>query len=345
MMVPFMGPEAEQMNFHAIARHVAFATILTGAAPLWADPLLSVAGTMDASEDYAVVLDALDAIDADATNLTLYWDLMAPDGAYAPDPDWPAIANLIYPAADLQVSLNIAVVDMVADRRPVALQQRAFSDPEVIAAFDEFLTTVMAAMPDVTFTSIGIGNEVDGYLDDVTIDEYAVFFAAASDTIHRLAPEVPVGMTVTWDGLEDNPQIQALAALGDVWMINYYPLTPEFQARDPRNTAADLVDMLAMAGRKPVFLTEAGYPSGGCGASEAMQLAFVQQVDQFAAANAAKMPLVTYVWLHDLSEESVTAYADYYGNPSECFSAFLGTLGLRSHTGRDKAAYSWLRNR
>ncbi len=310
-----------------------------------AEPILSIAGTMDASEDYAVVLEELTAAGANATSLTLYWDQMAADGTYAPDPDWPAIANIVYPSEGLQLTLNIAVIDTVADRRPVALQQKAFSDPQVIAGFEEFLTTVLAAMPDVTLTSIGIGNEVDGYLTDSTYDEYAVFFAAASDMAHKLAPDVPVGVTMTWDGLQDDPRAQSLADLGDVWMINHYPLTPEFQVQDPRNTADTLADMIAMAGRKPVFLTETGYPSGGCGASEATQLAYVQQVLQFAEANSEKLPLVTLVWLHDISEEDVLGYAEYYGQPSECFAAYLGSLGLRSHAGRDKPVFNWLRNR
>lgn len=310
-----------------------------------AETMLSVAGTMDATEDYAVVLRALDDIGADATSLTLFWDEMAPDGIYAPDPDWPAIANVVYPSERLQLTLNIAVIDTVTDRRPVALQQKAFSDPEVIAAFESFVNDVLAAMPDVTLTSIGVGNEVDAYLDDATYDEYAVFFAAASDTLHRLAPEVPVGVTMTWDGLQDDTRAQSLADLGDVWMINHYPLTPEFQTRDPRNTAADLSDMIAMAGRKQVLLTETGYPSGGCGASEAMQLAYFQQVLQFADANSQSMPLVTLVWLHDLNQDAVTGYAQYYSQSSECFADYLATLGMRSYQGSDKPVFTWLRNR
>lgn len=324
---------------------VALWAVFALASVVAAQPILSVAGTMDESEDYAVVLEQLDAIGAQATTLTLFWDDMVQGGTYAPEPDWPAIANIVYPAEGLQLTLTVAVIDTVADRRPVALQQMAFSDPQVIDAFDEFLTNVLTAMPDVTFTGIVIGNEVDGYLTEDTYDEFAVFFAAASDIAHRLAPEVPVGTSMTWAGLRDDPQAQSLANLGDVWMINHYPLTPEFQTQDPRNTVAALSDMTALAGRKAVFLTETGYPSGGCGASEASQLAYIQQVFQFADAYSQDMPLVTLVWLHDISAEDVTAYAAYYRQSSDCFADFLGTLGLRTETGRNKPAFSWLLQR
>ena len=239
----------------------------------------------------------------------------------------------------------ISVIDTVADRRPADLQQRAFSDPVVIDRFEAFLTEVLTAMPEVTLTSIGIGNEVDGYLTDDTYDDFAVFFAAASDVAHQLVPDVPVAMTFTWDGLQSDLKAQSLAALGDVWMINYYPLTPEFQTKPPSNTADVLTDMLVLADRTPVFLTETGYPSGGCGATEVGQLAYIQQVLQFAQINAARMPLVTLVWMHDLPADDVETYADYYGQTSDCFADYLSTLGLRTHDGRDKPAFSWLRNR
>jgi hypothetical protein len=320
-----------------------FAGLVAG--PVSAEPLLSIAGTMDASEDYAVVLENLDAVGADATTLTLFWDMMEKDGVYTPDPNWPEIADIVYPAENLQLGLVISVIDTVADRRPADLQQKAFSDPAVIARFETFLTNVLTAMPEVTLTSISIGNEVDVYLTDETYDDFAVFFAAASDVSHRLVPDVPVGTIFTWEGLQADPQAQSLAALGDVWMINYYPLTPEFQTKPPSNTAAVLSDMLIMADRAPVMLTETGYPSGGCGASEAGQLAYTQQVLQFAEINKARMPLVTLVWMHDLSQEDVVEYADYYGQDSACFSDYLSTLGLRSRAGRNKPVFSWLRNR
>ena len=169
-----------------------------------AEPVLAVAGTMDATEDYAVVLDGLEAVGADATTLTLFWDQMEVDGVYTPNPNWPEIADLVYPSENLQLSLMISVIDTVADRRPVDLQQMAFSDPVVIARFESFLTEVLTAMPEVTLTSIGIGNEVDVYRTDENYDDFAVFFAAASDVAHRLVPGVPVGASFTWDGLQSD---------------------------------------------------------------------------------------------------------------------------------------------
>ncbi len=123
-----------------------------------ADPLLSIAGTMDARGDYDVMLDQLDAAQADATSLSLFWDEMEIDGAYAPPFDWPAISNLVYPGRDLQAQLMISVIDTVADRRPADLRDLSYDDPAVITRFSAFLTEVLNRMPAVALTSIGIGN-------------------------------------------------------------------------------------------------------------------------------------------------------------------------------------------
>ena len=151
------------------------------ATPVWADPILSIAGSFAADRDYDTVLAALEDVDADATSVTLFWDEMEVDGIYAPSFDWPSISNFVYPGRGLQVSLMIAVVDTVADRRPADLRGLAYDDPVVIARFTAFLTEVLTRMPGVDLVSIGIGNEVDGVLQDEDWAEYASFFVAAQD--------------------------------------------------------------------------------------------------------------------------------------------------------------------
>ena len=310
-----------------------------------AEPILSIAGTMDASQNYDVVLDALRAADADATSLTLFWDLLERDGRYAPEPDWPTIANAIYPGEGLQISLMISVIDTVADRRPSDLQTLAFSDPAVIERFDRFLTQVLRSIPDITLTSIGIGNEVDGFLTGTGWNDYVTFFQAAKAVAHRERPGVPVGSTITWNGLRQSDAAQSLANAGDVWMINHYPLTPDFRIEDTDKITSDLAAMIDMAGDKPVYLMETGYPSGGCNGTDIGQLQFTRNLLDFADDNAKQMPLVTLVWLHDLSDAEVAQYSDYYRVDNPCFANYLGTLGLRTRDGRDKPVFDWLRQR
>jgi hypothetical protein len=205
-----------------------------------ADPILSIAGTFAADRDYDTVLQGLADAHADATSVTLLWDEMEVDGVYAPPFDWPAISNLVYPAKGLKISLMIAVVDTVADRRPADLQGLAYDDPLVIARFDAFLTEVLTRMPYVDLVGIGIGNEVDGVLRGDDWAAYARFFSAAQSTALRLRPDVPVGMTVTAGGVfgPEAEHVRELADLGSVWMVNYYPLLAGFEIADPGDASA-----------------------------------------------------------------------------------------------------------
>ncbi len=65
----------------------------------------------------------------------------------------------------------------------------------------------------------------------------------------------------------------------------------------------------------------------------------------FAAAHPVRMPLVTLVWLHDISAAEVADYGRYYACGSDCFARNLGSLGLRTHDGTDKPGFALLRAR
>ena len=47
---------------------------------------------------------------------------------------------------------------------------------------------------------------------------------------------------------------------------------------------------------------------------------------------------MNFVWLHDLSDEEIAALTAYYGQTTPTFASFLGSLGLKTHDGRPKAA-------
>ncbi len=298
-----------------------------------------------ADDDFnAGVQDAL-AAGADATSLTLFWDELEKDGVYAPEFDWPTIANQYYPGVGLSLILSIPLVDTVTDRRPAALQSLSWDDPELARRFAVFVAELLGRMQDVDLVAINIGNEVDGVLSGSDWDTYRQFFIAAKAEVARLRPGVPVGVTITWDGLRDNPAAQALANEGDVWMVNYYPLDSGFRVKDNADMPTQMDAMIAAAGGMPVMLTETGYPSGGCRGSLAGQQDFVETTMQAWQDRQAHMPLLTLVWLNDISDAALGFYRQYYGVSNACFLSYLGTLGLADHNGRDKPALTWLKNR
>lgn len=310
------------------------------AAPSVAQPRLGLAGTEPTNGGYDAVLEAMDAARIDLTSLTLFWDEFDFGGSYIPETDWPAIANQVYPGRDIALTLTIAVIDTVADRRPEDLRHLPWADPLVIARFTTFLDRVLADMPDVRIVTLAIGNEVDVFLNASDWTDFATFFEATRNHVHASHPDLPIGTTITWDGLRENASARSIADLGDGWFVNWYPLGPGFEVLPAGTFAPTLTRMRQMAGDSPIYLTEAGHPSGGCGGTAAGQEAFVRTV-----ANAPGIELAMFVWLHDLPPGTAEGYATYYGIEDACFIDYLATLGLRTYSGFDKPAFAFLRNR
>ncbi|MBL1438096.1 MAG: glycosyl hydrolase 53 family protein [Rhodobacteraceae bacterium] len=282
---------------------------------------------------------------ATITSLTLFWDEAMQGNTYAPELDWPSIANSYYPSKNMGLVLSLAVIDTVADRRPEALRALPFDDPRVISAFIAYATEVLSRLEDTNLVTISIGNEVDGVLTTAqSWDEFSNFFKAAKAAVQAIRPGAPIGFTTQWHAFQGPHRTSALEAntTADAIFINYYPLDSGFHVLPPEGIATQLDGMIAMAAGKPVFLTETGYPSGGCGASEALQTQYFQELFSALETRKAEIPLTMLVWLHDRPAEELAFYNEYYGVSNPCFSSYLGTLGLRSHTGQNKPAFTWL---
>ena len=313
----------------------------TGPVASFAEPIESLAGTLPASGDYGTVLVAIDEIGAQATSLSVYWDDLQSDGVYVADPDWPSIAQVVYPPRDLGIQLTFSVIDTLSDRRPPELQGLAWDDPQNVQRFLEVAQETLARMPDVTFVSIAIGNEVDGHLFRENVDEYARFFERAREGIRAIRPDTPISVKVTWPGFRDRPEIRALAQKGDVVSLTWYPMNEAFEFLAPADALAELPAMAALADG-PWELAEVGYSSNGCGASsEAAQSAFHTGLSN-AARSYPELRLVQRVWSHDIAAGEVSAYAEYYEDDTACFRSFLGSLGLRTRRNAVKPAFTAL---
>ncbi len=318
---------------------------LAGAEQPWR---LSIDITERAGEPFERAVALIRQAGADVTSLSLFWDdLEDPVGGYAPGFDWPSLANAFYPGEGIAVSLTFSVIDTVADRRRSDLRAKPWDDPELIAAFARHLNDVLSRMQSVEITAVAIGNEVDGYLtSEAEIVAFAGFLGAARQEVHRLRPGVPVGVKLTQAAVLQNPVLWSpLLARSDALMITYYPLDG-FSRVKPRDAIrADLEAIGDQAGKLPLYILEAGYPSAGCGGSPEGQKAFVQDLLSFADRNPEVVRLVSVTWLNDISLPEVEAYAAYYSVDLPCFAQYLGSLGLRGRDGTVKPALDWLMDR
>ena len=305
-----------------------------------ADPILSIDITTLPTEDYAAAVDLVRKAGAGATSLSIMWDEAETEpGVYAPAFDWPAIANAYYPSVDMALSLTLSLIDTVADRRPDDLKGTGWDDPVLATRFADYAARVLGPMPRVDLTAISVGNEVDVFLQRRSdIAAFAGFLAQAGDHLHLLRSGVPVGAKLTFAGLTADPgRWQPLLDASDALMVTYYPLMADFAVRPVADVARDLDAMLALAGDKPIYILEAGYPSAGCGAEPGGQAAFVAALMQGVRARP-QIKLVSLTFLTDLGADEVARYVDYYGVKAECFARYLGSLGLRNSKGQAKPA-------
>jgi hypothetical protein len=133
-------------------------------------------------------------------------------------------------------------------------------------------------------------------------------------------------------------------AKADAVLVTYYPLGDGFQVKPPTAAAKDLGGVVQQYPDKPIYLLESGCPSSSfLGSSEAQQAEFVREVFRFWDAHQRRLKAVNFIWLHDISDAQVQSYTKYYGIGQRAFAEYLGTLGLRSHDGKDKQAFQTLR--
>ncbi len=309
---------------------------------------LAIGANPGADHDGAEALGLAIGAGAEDIPEVLFWDATetAP-GTFHFNPGWLQAVNTSYPRKNLRVLLTIPVLDTLADRRPKDLQGKPYDAPEVIARFNAFLDALARQAPHMPLAALAIGNEVDGVLasNPKNWEAYTRFFRQVAAHAHTLWPNVPVGVKIMFKSARETPAlIRPLWEAGDAVMLTYYPLNTGFQVQPPEVVAKDFAEMVQIARGKPVFLLETGYPSGAaCGSSAAAQAAFIHQLFRAWDRHAASIPLISFVFLTDLSPETVQRLEGYYGLKHKAFAEYLRTLGLRTWEGKDKPAFLTLK--
>lgn len=243
------------------------------------------------------------------------------------------------------VLLTLKVLDTTNRTTPPDLAGLAFDAPEVRRRFHALVDTLKPNLgPKVRYLSIG--NEVDVYLaaNPKTFDAYARFYADAVSYVHTTVPGVSVGVTGTFDGSRGGfgSKMAELNRSSDVVVMTYYPLGPRFVPRPPATAGPDVAQMLSIASGRPLVLQEVGYPSAiRLSSSEGAQAEFATQVMAAWHAAGAKIPLLNWFALGDLTAELCDSFTRYYALPGDAnFAAYLCSLGLRRSDGVPKASWS-----
>lgn len=307
---------------------------------------LSVAASPAQGQSASAALDLVRSAGARGQGVDLHWSDMEPSpGTY--DFTTANQINLIQSRGPFQIHVALGVLNTTIKQVPPDLASLPFDSPQMTQRFHDMLTAFLAQFG-AQIASIAIGNEVDVYLNSHPTEwaAYATFYGQAANLVHTLNPSIKVGVTSTFDGATVAPTMQLvtnLNAVSDMFMLNYYPLNPDFTPRDPSVVAADFAKILSASLGKPILLQEVGFPtSPALGSSEQLQAQFVANVFSAWVPAGDRIAYLNFFLLHDATLQTCNQIALQFGQSNPNFVAFFCSLGLRNSDGSPKLGWQAL---
>ena len=291
-------------------------------------------------------IDAIEAkqIGADFVHFSISWDEIEPKpNEY--DDSVLSLVNGFYPSQDIQILFVITPIDTNHSRVVSDLKDKSFDDPEVISRFNKMMDYVYEKTPDLQYTAIAIGNEIDSYLDSPEEwKSYEEFYRQTKEHIKSKDKwlDVPVGTKSQFSGIawKHPEEIQSINQYSDVFMVTYYPLNDDFTFKDPQSARSDIELVIQRAEDKPIYFLEMGYPSGSIvNSSTEKQKEFVIEVFKTWDEHAEHIKVINFTWMRDISQLESLVFAAYYMVPDPKFTNFLSSLGLKYNDGQPKSAW------
>ena len=278
-------------------------------------------------------------------DLNLDWGALEPaSGAYT-DPD----EIIAWNQNNLQgrpLHLTLAPIQTTYTSVPTQLRGLAWNDSAMVNAYAQALIYLKSQLPGVEIQSVSVGNEVDLVLGDYQEqwDAYADFFNQVYAVAKDLWPEADIGVKMTYQAvLAGQTGVSAsILSASDAILTTYYPEVTDFES-NRELIVEDFAAVVRAFPGKEVHLLEVGFPSDRTiSSSEDLQKDFVDRVFSSWDRHQDIIKSVTFVWLYDLSPETLEALAASYGSRDPEFISFLGSLGYLRYDKKEKKAYELL---
>lgn len=320
-----------------------------------------------ANLDYATPWQAaMDAGVREPGDININWSALETAPGQFTDPDGGVLAMWNMTLSGARVALTLATMQTSEETVPADLdtgvgtaQFARYAEPATAMRYLAALDDMLARLSNLEPWVLAVGNEIDiaiataqnPQLEDQVWRDYLTFLERVREGVHTRDPEMLVGVKLGWEAvLAGDQRVLDLIAASDVLIVSYYPSRGNFQVKAISEIEADVLAMLARAEGKPVYIAEAGYPSGEAnGSSSLMQAEFVSEMLRLHQAHAQQVRATCFVWMHDLADEILDAEIERLRAVNEdlarneAFISFLGTLGLRTEQGEDKLAFDVLR--
>ncbi|MCG9895036.1 MAG: hypothetical protein MH204_06140 [Fimbriimonadaceae bacterium] len=241
--------------------------------------------------------------------------------------------------------VTLQTIDTNNKTVPADLMGKAWDDPEMLARWEAFLERFIEALPADTL-ALSLGNEVDIRLrmKPEEIEGYLKFLAHGRRVVNRLRPTLPLGVTTTYEGVLQSPElVDRLQAGADTVFMTYY-LNHGGTMKVEGEVAEAFSAMVRVAGRRPVMMQEVGCPaSAAAGSSEAKQAAFFTETFRAIRRHRAQLAGVSLFIQYDFTPAQLKDLTAYYGLDAPDFVAFLNSLGLKRTDGTHRPAWDVVR--
>ncbi|MBL0156906.1 MAG: hypothetical protein IPP47_07345 [Bryobacterales bacterium] len=260
---------------------------------------------------------------------------------------WSDVDYQAMQAADknMPIILHIRVIDTNQRSMPSDLMRKSLRDDQVrdrlISAAEEALSRCRGRAQHLL-----IGNEVDSYFKSNSGDiaDYQALYASVAGRLKASHPGLQMSLSIGGGGIDmvDGP-LKPLMDQTDFFAITYYPLTPDFRAKDKSVVRGDFQRYVQAAKGKRVLLQEVGYPTAGVNGSDENRQAemFATILDELKAQGSGKFIGANFCFMSDFSDSLVKSFSGYYGMPNaENFKGFLKTLGMFDDNGKPKKAWA-----
>jgi hypothetical protein len=241
------------------------------------------------------------------------------------------------------LAITIQTLDTNNRTLPADLMDKSFDSPEMRSRWDALLRAVVPRFS-AKVRWVMLGNEVDVYLAEhaAELEKYAGFVERGRQLVRELKPGLPVGVTCTFGGTQGRmDHFRRLNRETDIVAMTYYALKPDFAVQPVSVVPGDVAKMVEMAGTKPLFIQEAGYPADLLlGSSENQQAEFVDALFDAVKAHPGRIAAANYFLLVDFNDQLVETFLKYYRVPNAKFRAYLATIGLRKADGTARKSYA-----
>jgi len=252
-----------------------------------------------------------------------------------------------------KVSITFTNVHMDQKHIPAYLKGKRFNDPYSLERWQKYLEGFLARYGDY-IDYLNIGNEVNNYFGK-NYDEwpdYLEFLRRAEEVIHRLKPEINIGVVLVesrresfWKQIE--PYCDHLA-------ITYYTpcsafgKSPTAEALDKNHYkyfARTLDQALRIAGDKKILITEIGCATHpDIDSSPELQAQFIDALFQWLDGKEDEILGVSWLsptdWPYEHTKKALQGYLDAAALQHEPFMKYLTSLGLKYEDGREKPGYA-----